>query len=197
MNILVDDINKVVFEKTKLKEFRTNFRISILFELLMQDPSVEKEDKALQSLMLFYPNPQIINQIGLQKAIDNILWFYRCGKEENTQSNEENEEGEIKKIKQIYSFEFDDKYIYSAFLDQYNINLQTIEYLHWWEFKAMFNGLKDDNEIVKIMGYRAIDLSKIKDKDEKKRYTKLKQQYALPDMRSEEEKEQDFAESLW
>ena len=185
MNILVDNIDDVVSKKIQLEGFRTDFRISILFELLMQDPNIEKEDKVLQALVLFYSNPQTVNQIGLHKAIDNILWFYRCGKEET------------KKVKQIYSYEFDDKYIYSAFLDQYNINLQRVEYLHWWEFKSMFDGLKDDNKIVKIMGYRAIDLSKIKDKDEKKRYMKLKQQYALPDMRSEEEKEQDFAESLW
>ena len=43
------------------------------------------------------------------------------------------------------------------------------------------------------MGYRAIDLSKIKDKEERKRYRKLKQIYALPDMRTQEQKEEDFA----
>ena len=65
--------------------------------------------------------------------------------------------------------------------------------MHWWKFKAMFNGLKSDNKIVEIMGYRAIDLSKIKDKEEKKRYKELKRIYALPDMRSQEQKESDFA----
>ena len=42
-----------------------------------------------------------------------------------------------------------------------------------------------------------MDLSKIKDKDMKKQYRKLKTLYALPDMRSEEEKENDFADELW
>ena len=41
------------------------------------------------------------------------------------------------------------------------------------------------------MSYRAINLNEIKDKDMKKRYRKLKTLYALPDMRSEEEKESD------
>ena len=47
--------------------------------------------------------------------------------------------------------EFDNDLIYSAFKDQYSIDLQEIEYLHWWKFKAMFDALKDDNKIVEIM----------------------------------------------
>lgn len=69
--------------------------------------------------------------------------------------------------------------------------------LHWWEFRALFQGLKDDNKIVKIMGYRGIDLSKIKDKEEKARYKKLKKIYALPDMRTEQQKEADFGAAFW
>ena len=47
------------------------------------------------------------------------------------------------------------------------------------------------------MGYRAMDLSKIKDKDMRKQYKALQEEYKLPDMRTEEEKEQDFANVLW
>ena len=196
MNILIDDIKDIIQKKIGRNiHFRTNFRIVILFELLMQDKNIRKEDKIFQTLNLFYSDLDQIKEIGIENAIENILWFYRCGKEKEN-SKEENKE-EISPKKQIYSYEFDDKYIYSAFLNQYNINLQQIEYLHWWEFKALFDGLKEDNQIVKIMSYRATDLSKIKDKEEKKRYKKLKELYALPDMRSDEEKEQEFAESLW
>ena len=61
----------------------------------------------------------------------------------------------------------------------------------------MFEGLKSENKICEIMGYRAVDISKIKDKEEKKRYKKLQREYTLPDDRTEEEKERDFADSLW
>lgn len=47
------------------------------------------------------------------------------------------------------------------------------------------------------MGYRAIDLGKIKDKDEKAKYRRLQRQFALPDNRTKEEKEKDFADALW
>ena len=82
-------------------------------------------------------------------------------------------------------------------MQQYKIDLNSIEYMHWWKFKALFEGLTENTQIVKIMGYRAMDLSKIKDKEEKKRYKKLQREYALPDDRTEEEKERDFADALW
>ena len=47
------------------------------------------------------------------------------------------------------------------------------------------------------MGYRAIDLGKIKDKEEKARYKKLKKIYKLPDMRTEAQKEADFGSAFW
>ena len=190
MNLLLDNLDKIV--KMRIKEdFNTNFRNSILFELLMQESNLSNEAKVYQALKIYYPN---INKIeDVNKAIYNILWFYKCGKEEK----EEVDQKETKRnIKRIYSYEFDNELIYSAFKDQYNIDLQEIEYLHWWKFKAMFDSLKDDNKIVEVMGYRAVNLSKIKDKEMKKHYKKMQKLYALPDMRSEEEKENDFAEAF-
>ena len=46
------------------------------------------------------------------------------------------------------------------------------------------------------MGYRATELNTIKDKETKKFYKKMKKIYALPDMRTEEEKEYDFGEAF-
>ena len=74
-------------------------------------------------------------------------------------------------------------------MSQYKIDLYSIDYLHWWKYKALFKGLTEDNEIVKIMGYRSMDLSKIKDKEQKEHYKKLKKMYALPVKVSETEKE--------
>ncbi len=160
---------------------------------MMQDHKYSKEQKIIQALQLYYPNPSQLQDVT--KAIDDIIWFYQCGKE-LANSNKKGSNGNNKN-KQIYSYEFDDFYIYAAFKGQYNIDLQDIEYLHWWKFKAMFDCLKDDTKIVEIMGYRSVDLRKVKDKEERERYKKLKVLYKLPDMRSEEEKEADFASELW
>lgn len=190
MNILVDELDTIVKEKIGNTKINTDFRISILFELLMQDKTVSKKEKILQSLQLYYPDLDKIKDFN--KAIQDMLWFYRCGKElANSKEN-----NNVERNKQIYSYEFDDDKIYSAFMEQYNIDLQDIEYLHWWKFKALFNALSENTQFVKIMGYRAMNVNEIKDKKMKKQYRKLQKMYALPDMRTEEEKEYDFGEAF-
>lgn len=185
-NILIDELPK----KVGNIDINSDFRISILFELLMQDNELSSEEKVEQALVLYYPNLAAIADYS--KAIEDIVWFYRCGKEVNTN----NKESIKNSNKQIYSYEFDAEYIYSAFMEQYNIDLNSIKYLHWWKFKALFNSLNENVLFSKIMSYRVIDLSKIKDKAIKKQYKQLKELYKLPDMRSEEEKENDFAEAF-
>ncbi len=184
MNLLIDKL-PTDYEGLKIN---TNFRSFILFELLMQDNEISQKDKILLTLSYFFDE----RPKDVKKAIEGVLWFYRCGEKEKHSKS-----GGNGKQKQIYSFEHDAKYIYSAFLDQYGIDLNEIDYLHWFKFRALFEGLKSDNKICEIMGYRAIDLNKIKDKEEKKKYRKLQREFALPDNRSKEEKEQDFANSLW
>lgn len=181
MNLILDKTNDITPNGFLIRD---DFRESIRFELLMQDNKLDDKTKVALALKLYYP--EIPNNI--EKAIEDMLWFYQCGKESKTGRKERNNN-----TKQIYSYEFDDEMIYSAFMYQYKIDINSIEYLHWWKFKAMFEGLNKDNKIVEIMGYRAMDLSKIKDKEEKKRYKKLKEIYKLPDMRTQEQKEEDFA----
>ena len=188
MNILIDLVPTTVNIDNREYEINSDFRTSILFELLMQDGTIEEDDKILMALQLYYPDiPE-----NIKKAIEQMLWFYRCGKDVSSSKGN----GKSKGVTQIYSFEYDDDYIYSAFLDQYNIDLQDIEYLHWWKFKAMFKSLKDDNMIVKIMGYRSMDLSKVKDKEQKAYYKKMQELYKIPVSRDEENKLREIEEAL-
>jgi len=100
MNLI---INKLPLEVNG-KSINTDFRISILFELLMQDSKIQQELKIIKALQLYYPNFKQITDV--QKAVEDMLWFYRCGKElanSNKGNNSNNN--------QIYSYEFDDNYI--------------------------------------------------------------------------------------
>ena len=154
----------------------------------MQDKSIKDNDKIYLALELYYPNiPDDINS-----AIEKMLWFYRCGKDLITSKRKGKGKSDIK----IYSFEYDDDYIYAAFMDQYGIDLQDIKYLHWWKFKAMFKSLKEDTEIVKIMRYRSMDLSKIKDKNEKAYYKKMQELYKIPISKDEQEKLEEIERAL-
>lgn len=181
MNLLIDLLPTTVDIEGIEYEINSDFRTSILFELLMQDVEIEVEEKIIQALQLYYK--QCPNNI--EEAINKMLWFYSCGKENDLKSNSKTGSNSEK----IYDFNYDDEYIYSAFLDQYGVDLNEIEYLHWWKFKAMFKALKEDNEIIKIMGYRSIDLSKVEDKKQKEFYKKMKKIYEIPIAISKDEKE--------
>lgn len=189
MNILIDKL-PTEFEGLKIN---TNFRSFILFELLMQDRTITKKEQIEISLDLFYEGQVFKTKEEIEKAIKGILWFYSLGDKKVKKSK-----GEAKnKQNTIYSYEYDAELIYSAFLSQYRLDLNEVDYLHWWKFKSLFEGLNEENQICKVMGYRSIDLSKIKDKEQKAYYRKLKRDFALPDNRTEEEKERDFAEAFW
>ena len=119
------------------------------------------EDKIALALNIFYKEVPT----DLKKAIDVILWFYARGDSDKKSGKKEEKGSEDR----IYSFEHDANDIFSAFWHDYKMDLNEIEYLHWWKFKSLFEGLNDENKICKIMGYRAVDLSKIKDKDRRKK----------------------------
>lgn len=179
MNMILAPLPTTVNIVGKRYKINSNFRTSIKFELLMQDENLDKKEKLIRALKLYYPI--IPNNINI--AIEKIIWFYKAGKEDKEIKSIGNKVNNI-----IYSFEYDDDYIYSAFLSQYNIDLNSIEYLHWWKFKALFKSLNSSNEIVKVMEYRAIDLNKIKDKEQKEFYRKMKKIYEIPLPKNEQEK---------
>ena len=171
MNILIDLLPSSVKIDGTGYEINSDFRTSVLFSLLMEDDNLSEEEKVLQALNLYYP----IVPNNSEEAIEQIKWFYSCGKLDNPIGNNKRKANS----KKVFDFEVDANYIYSAFMSQYNIDLQDIEQLHWWKFKALLEGLKEDNKLSKIIEYRSVDLSKVKDKEQRKFYKDMQKQYSL------------------
>lgn len=190
MNILIDKLPCSVIVDNIDTDIVSDFRTSILFEQLMKDNSVNDDVKIELALNLFFPNQYIINTAD---AVNKIIWFYGGGKDIKESSNKSSNSS---KNANIYDFEQDADYIYAAFMEQYKIDLADIDYLHWWKFKSLFYGLNKDIQLSKIMFYRSIELTDDMTKNERKFYRDMKKLYALEDMRSEEEKEQDFNDCL-
>ncbi|MDE6357313.1 MAG: bacteriophage Gp15 family protein, partial [Eubacteriales bacterium] len=88
------------------------------------------------------------------------------------------------KNEKVFDFKKDINYVYSAFLQDYRIDLYDVEELHWHKFKSLLHSLSDNVELTKIIGYRSADTSKM-DKEQKKFYNKMKKIYSLE---NEEEK---------
>lgn len=188
MNLLLDRPPTQIEVGGLFYEIDADFRTGIAFELLMLDEEFTETEKAARAMELYFP--QIPDDE--EEAMEKILWFYLCGREETNQEEKETEPAP-KNI--VYSYEYDAGSIYAAFLSQYGMDLVEIPFLHWWKFKALFHALDENLEFMKIMRYRAVDITKVP-KEQKDFYRKMKQIYALPDNRTEEEKEQDFISSL-
>ena len=154
----------------------TDFRVSIAFEEIILSGRALEQEAMVKALQMYYPDIPL----NITAAVERLLWFYQCGKEGEKGVGSANS-------KRIYSFEYDSEYIYAAFLDQYRIDLQETN-LHWWKFKALFHALKEDNQIVKIMGYRAVSITNKMSKEQKDFYRSMKKQYEIPVSKSEREK---------
>lgn len=190
MGILASKLPTSVLVNGVEYPIRSNFRTMIKFEQLMQEPEVDDQDKVWMALRLFYPEiPE-----DTEQAVEQLLWFYRCDKKENLYEKK-TKRRKAKRTDRIYDFEHDDDYIYAAFMAQYKLDLQKIEYLHWWKFRAMFNSLNDDTQFVKIMEYRAVELDKVP-KEKRAFYKRMKQLYALPLSQDEEQRQNALENAL-
>lgn len=159
------------------KKYKINvdFRNMISFENKVQEKGVENSKKIEFGLRHFYPaffyheNYQklLMSPTIYREACQKLVWFYKCGRENYHKQNAAGKGVQ----EQIYSYEYDDEYIYGAFLEQYRMDL-SYESVHWWKFKALLKSLKDNTEFVKIKGYRAYS-GKDENLLELKKYWKL------------------------
>lgn len=184
MNLLLDMLPEYVTINGEQFFVDTNFRTFIIFETVMLDDKIGAREKVNELLGLCYTDSMPTDK---ESALNELLMLYRCG--ETLRKSEPRKNGNVVlKPRHIYDFRLDAPYIFGAFLSQYGIDLNEIEYLHWWKFMAMFRSLNSSNKIVEIMGYRAADLSKIESKSERSRIATLQQTYALPQNLSFEDK---------
>lgn len=170
-NLILDPLPRTVTVGEEEVPIRWDFRTSMLFEMLMQEESLPEQQRLLQGLTLYYPQPPR----DLPTAVEAMLWFYRCGRDEPAGVPS----GPARAPGPAYSYDADADYIYAAFLDQYGVDL-TAASLHWWQFRALFRALKADNEFVKIMGYRSMVIDHRLSPEQQRFYREMKKMYAIP-----------------
>lgn len=208
MNLLIDIPPDHVTIGDREYWINSDFRVSILFELLMFDDDIDLQMKAAQAIELYFG--EYPGQEKMSDVLAAIVWFYRCGRTDkeqkttkvrkkdgtDTQGEEPETEDDSETSERAYSFDYDDEYIYAAFLSQYGVDLAKVKYLHWWKFRAMFKGLSSDCQFVKIMGYRTTKITKDMSKSEKEYIRKMKRIHALPVSEKEREEQDALADVL-
>lgn len=169
MHILYREFPESVMVSGRSYAIETDFREWIRFLELAKDEEVPWQIKCQLILQWFTSEvPEDIEQAIY--ALGDFCFGYS--------DSDDQAEGRGR-TKPVYSFEQDADCIYTAFREVYGINLQTVPYMHWWEFQTLLLGLPEKTEIKQRMMYRSIDLRDVKDKNERKRIQKIQKSIAL------------------
>ena len=187
MNLLTTALPETITVDGREYAIHTDFRDWIRFCEMFLDEELTKEEKAYISMMLFKEQPTDI--VKSVKALTNF-YLMADSEEEQEEPAEEVEEEQTEETevtpKPVYDWTVDSAYIVGAFQKEYGIDLINIEYMHWWRFKALFTSIIEF-DLEERIGYRALDTSKIKDKDERKRLDRIKKSLMLKTSVSDEE----------
>lgn len=148
----------------------TSHRVGIHFQEIVQR-HISDSAKVVLALDAFYPTIPT----DYTAAIQQMLWFFRCGKPEHDLSTQ-----------RVYDFAHDYDTIYASFMQSYGVDLlDTATDLHWWRFMAMLSGLPDDSPFMKVVGYRQVKIPAKAPKEQREFYAKMKRLHALPSEQSE------------
>lgn len=147
-----------------------DFRNMIQVDLILHDDESTETEKTIAALRQLYPDmPK-----DAYKAVEGLVWFFTRG---NVSSGGKDTPAK-KSPKKAFSFEQDAPLIYAAFYATYGLSLTTVEFLHWWEFMALFEGLPETTLIQRVIYWRTADLAGMS-KQERKHVTKMRSLFAL------------------
>ena len=160
-------------------EINSDFRNCLKIVMAYEDDELTQEEKnfiLLKRLYLQMPKNR-------EKAIEKGILFLDCGKE--YKSAEENP-------RRVYSFKKDYSYIYSAMRQTHDVDLESIDYLHWWKFVFLFMDVDKDCTFSYLVSLRDKKNKGKLDKEEKKVWGNLREILDLDYIPLDEEEKSDF-----
>lgn len=183
MNVLVNKFPTKTIIDGKEYDLCTDFRVCLNIILAYEDKELLDSDKIEILLENLYGKDNIPENI--EKAIEKGLLFLDCGEiDENKSTTESNGA-------RLYSFSKDAKYIYSAIKQTHGIDLENIEYLHWWKFVYLFLDLNPECFFCKMLDLRNKKRKNKLSKEERTLYLQLFDILELDDTTRFSEEEQE------
>lgn len=142
MNVLLERLPTAVEISGKVYEINSDFRDCLNIILAFEDPELTEYEKRIVMLDLLYKEMPD----DIVEACRVAVKFLNCGEEI----------GKSHKTKtRLYSFEKDAKYIFTAINQSHSIDLEKVEYLHWWKFCYMFLDVGEDCFFSHLVDLRA------------------------------------------
>lgn len=173
--ILVDGVEYQLYT-----DFRTWLKAGHLLSKLNSKNGEEILFDVCDLVVFKYPEEGYV--LG-DSFIQGVLDFYKGFPKTDNEAAEINKEKEKQNPKPPdFDFYFDIEYIYCSFASFYGIRLETLEFMHWWEFLVLFEGLmmSDQTSMNFVVGTRQRKISAKMPKEEKALLEKQKRQFALP-----------------
>jgi len=93
-----------------------------------------------------------------------------------------------------FDFDIDADLIYSAFMQQYGIDLIDTD-MHWYKFIALMRGITDDTKLGKIIGYRTYEKSEKKYEEQMEELRRMWE--IIPPLSDEEQADIDELNNLF
>lgn len=182
MNYLTSKFPTKIKIDDKVYDINADFRNCLKIIMAFEDENLSNMDKyEILVRRLYKEMPD-----NIPMAIEKGVRFLDCGKERSEQPLG----------KRVYKFSKDGQYIYSAVRQTHQIDLEEIEFLHWWKFVFLFSDLNEKCAFSNMLYLRQRKNEGKLSKEERKIYLKSRKilDVDYDDEPSDEERE--FMERL-
>lgn len=147
-------------------KINTDYRVALSCFKAIEDDEINDSERALAIITLLLGKK--VKYEDYEECLKKCAIYLRCGKEENP---------DISEIDMDYLQ--DETYIKTSIRQCYKENLNKVEYMHWWEYNELIEGLTEDTILSKIRQIRNFDLKDEPDEKRKNEWRKAKEMVAL------------------
>jgi hypothetical protein len=187
MNILIDELPKKVEIEGEEIEINTDYRNVLLYFRALRDEELEDREKLEIAARLFFKRtPRNVEEAMRYINDEYIVCSSKRKKRVLTNSFSASQ-------KVVFDFEQDGGLIYVSFMQEYGIDLRK-EKMHWYAFKALFDGLGEETVLRRVIEFRKM---KPKDMPRERRIElmELQKELSIAPLKNNYERSSDYRRS--
>lgn len=186
MNLLIEKLPDALEIQGQKYKIDTDFRQWLKVNEVIQERDVVSLLEVLDGM--FKEEVPINSEDGFQDLVDQLAFFLSCGEPRETSN--------VKVDKIVFSYDYDSDYIISAFQEFYNIDLLTVESMHWFKFNMLLQTMSGDSELKERIRIRSMNPSEIKDGKQRRQIISLQQKIRIQGKKAELT-DGDIGDALW
>lgn len=142
--------------------FKTDFRVWLRQGHLSVRGDLSDREKLDLSLRLCYQ--AVDPESGPETLVEGLSWFAQCGETDRIErlapsprlmSDWQGLCGSGRD--RLYDPFWDFKTVWASFKKEYEMDLYTVEELHWWGFVSLLGGLSPDSPLAALINLRRLD----------------------------------------